>query len=42
MSAAAFQAIHDHCREHGYDFELALRTAIRDGTPWYVPQRRAA
>ena len=30
------QAIHEECRAGGFDFELALRTAFRDGTPWYV------
>jgi hypothetical protein len=39
MTAAAFQAIHDTCRDGGFDFDLALRTALRDGEPWYVPVR---
>lgn len=42
MTAADFQAIYDHCRQGGYDFDLALRTAIRDGEPWYVLKRSAS
>jgi hypothetical protein len=32
-----FQKIYDNCRMLGFDFEVALRTRLRDGKPWYVP-----
>lgn len=35
MTQEQLQTIADTCREHGYNFALALRTAVRDGTPWY-------
>ena len=35
------QAIADTCQRNGYAFTLALRTAQRDGVPWYVPETYA-
>lgn len=35
MTQEQLQAIADTCRAHGYNFALALRTAVRDGEPWY-------
>ena len=35
MTAEQIQAIADKCHECGYDFRLALRTAARDGVPYY-------
>lgn len=35
MTAEQIQAIADKCHECGYDFQLALRTAARDGVPYY-------
>ena len=32
------QAIADTCRIGGYNFSLALRTAARDGVPWYLTE----
>jgi hypothetical protein len=33
MTQEQIQAIADACHQHGYNFELALRTAQRDGVP---------
>ena len=39
LTAAQLQLIADTCRAYGYDFCVALRTAVRDGVPYYIPQR---
>ena len=28
--------ISTYCHDNGYDYEIASRTYMRDGTPWYV------
>ena len=38
MTQEQIQTIADTCREYGYNFGLALRTAARDGTPWYLKE----
>lgn len=35
LTESQIQEIADTCHAHGYDFRLALRTAARDGKPWY-------
>ena len=35
LTQEQIQTIANDCHAHGYDFSLALRTAERDGTPWY-------
>lgn len=35
LTEERMQTIIDHAQGHGYDVALALRTAERDGTPWY-------
>ena len=41
LTDRAIQTIADVCRIGGYNFTLALRTAVRDGVPWYVSESRA-
>jgi hypothetical protein len=36
LTAEVIQEIANTCRDGGYCFTLALRTAERDGAPWYV------
>ena len=38
MTQEQLQTIADTCLAHGYNFALALRTAVRDGTPWYLEE----
>jgi hypothetical protein len=35
LTEQQIQAIADECYRTGCDFSLALRTAARDGVPWY-------
>lgn len=35
------QAIADVCGNLGCDFEVALRTYVRDGRPWFVKRETA-
>lgn len=35
LSLTQIQAIADACHAGGYDFQLALKTAARDGVPWF-------
>lgn len=35
MTQEQIQAIVNTCQDHGYNLALALRTAARDGEPWY-------
>lgn len=35
LSLMQIQDIADACHAGGYDFQLALKTAARDGVPWF-------
>jgi hypothetical protein len=39
MTQEQIQTIADTCHEYGYDFSVALRTARRDGEPYYRTAR---
>lgn len=39
LTEREIQEIADTCATGGYDFRLALRTAARDGKPWYRKAR---
>ena len=39
MTQEQIQTIADECSQHGYNFRVALRTAARDGEPFYRTER---